>query len=136
MDETLTTSTVSATKTTTSKSRGHSGLGLGEDKNVDLLRDYLRAFYLTTKIMTLVSEIPNPRSSRDYIYAIVQLVLALMLFATIMGHVGYIVTNLGNARKEFQCKYINSYRDLNRHTSRYMCLLGSLFMHRKIRLSA
>jgi hypothetical protein len=70
----------------------------------DLLRDYLRAFYLTTKIMTLVSEIPNPRSSGDYVYAIVQLVLALMLFATIMGHVGYIVTNLGNARKEFQCK--------------------------------
>jgi hypothetical protein len=93
----------SANKATTSRSKVFTSQTHGEDRGMDLLRDYLRAFYLTTKIMTLVSEIPNPRSSRDYIYAIVQLVLALMLFATIMGHVGYIVTNLGNASKVFQC---------------------------------
>ena len=53
--------------------------------------------------MTLVSELPSPRTSRDYMFAILQLVFALLLFATIMGHVGYIVSNLGNARKDFQC---------------------------------
>lgn len=71
----------------------------------ELIRDYLKAFYLSTKIMTLVSEVPNPKTSQDYLFAIFQLILALLLFANIMGHVGYIVSNLGNARKEFQCKY-------------------------------
>ena len=69
----------------------------------DLLKEYLKAFYLSTRIMTLVSEMPNPRTSSDYLFAIVQLIAALLLFATIMGHVGYIVSNLGNARKDFQC---------------------------------
>ena len=75
------------------------------DNSNDILRDYLKAFYLSTKIMTLVSDFPNPRTSVDYLFAIFQLISALLLFATIMGHVGYIVSNLGNARKEFQCKF-------------------------------
>ena len=76
---------------------------LAETDN-ELLIDYLKAFYLSTKIMTLVSDMPNPTTSQDYLFAIFELIVALLLFATIMGHVGYIVTSLGNARKEFQCK--------------------------------
>ena len=70
----------------------------------ELLKDYLKAFYLSAKLMTLIVEIPNPRTNRDYLFSIFQLVISLMLFSTIIGHVGYIVSNLGNARKEFQCK--------------------------------
>lgn len=86
-------------------SSGSSGGGSSRSSKyqVDLLREYLKAFYMSTKVMTLVSELPSPRNSRDYMFAIVQLVFALLLFATIMGHVGYIVSNLGNARKDFQC---------------------------------
>lgn len=80
------------------------------NNNADLLKEYLKAFYLSTKIMTLVSEMPNPRTSRDFLFAIIQLICALLLFATIMGHVGYIVSNLGNARKEFQCIYLGFYK--------------------------
>ena len=82
----------------------------------ELLRDYLKAFYFSTKIMTLVTEMPNPKTSTDYIFAIVQLVAALLLFATIMGHVSYIVSNLGNARKEFQSKLdaVKTYMSLRR----------------------
>jgi hypothetical protein len=69
---------------------------------------YLKAFYMSTKIMTLVSEIPNPKRIEDYMFAICQLIIALLLFATIMGHVSYIVSNLGNSRKEFQCKLLFS----------------------------
>jgi cyclic nucleotide gated channel alpha 3 len=66
--------------------------------------------------MTLVTEMPNPKTSTDYIFAIVQLVAALLLFATIMGHVSYIVSNLGNARKEFQSKLdaVKTYMSLRR----------------------
>jgi uncharacterized membrane protein YgcG len=87
---------------------GSSGSGGGGtvrqySSNVNTLK-YLKAFYMSTKIMTLVSEIPNPKRIEDYMFAICQLIIALLLFATIMGHVSYIVSNLGNSRKEFQCK--------------------------------
>ena len=69
-------------------------------------KKYLKAFYFSTKIMTLVGDFPNPKTNADYLFAIFQLILALFLFATIMGHVSYIVSNLGNARKDFQCKLL------------------------------
>ena len=72
----------------------------------ELIKDYLKAFYLSTKLMTLIIEIPNPKTNMDYLFSIFQLIIALLLFSSIIGHVGYIVSNLGNARKEFQCKYL------------------------------
>jgi hypothetical protein len=97
------------TKTTSTKSSLNNKMNkllYKDSQHVDLLREYLKAVYLSTKIITLVSEIPNPKTSKDYMFAIVQLVLALIIFAAIIGHVGYIVINLGNARREFQCKFI------------------------------
>lgn len=70
----------------------------------DPLKNYLQAFYFTSKIMTMVGDFPNPQTNADYIFTIFQLIFALLLFATIMGQVTYIVSNLGNARKDFQCK--------------------------------
>ena len=75
-----------------------------DDESDDLLRDYLRAFYLSAKLLTLVIEIPNPKTNRDYLFSIFQLVLSLLLFSAIIGTVGYIISNLNNAAKEFQCK--------------------------------
>ena len=88
-----------------------------DDESDDLLRDYLRAFYLSAKLLTLVIEIPNPKTNRDYLFSIFQLVLSLLLFSAIIGTVGYIISNLNNAAKEFQCKlenfYLNIYMGLN-----------------------
>ena len=67
---------------------------------------YLIEFYSSIKLMTLVTAVPNPTTNQDYIYSISQLIVAIILFAYIMGHVGHIVNNLSNARKEFQCIYI------------------------------
>ena len=76
----------------------------GSFDEAELFNEYLKAFYISTKLLTMIHEIPNPKTSLDYLFAIFQLTFALLLFATIMGQVGYIVSNLGNARKEFQCK--------------------------------
>jgi hypothetical protein len=75
-----------------------------DEESDDLLKDYLRAFYLSAKLLTLVIEIPNPKTNRDYLFSIFQLVLSLLLFSAIIGTVGYIISNLNNAAKEFQCK--------------------------------
>ena len=76
------------------------------DDESELLKDYLRAFYLSAKLLTLVIEIPNPKTNRDYLFSIFQLVLSLLLFSAIIGTVGYIISNLNNAAKEFQCKLL------------------------------
>jgi cyclic nucleotide gated channel alpha 3 len=73
------------------------------------LKKYLKAFYVSTKIMTLVGGFPNPQTNIDYLFAIFQLIISLLLFAMVMGHVGYIVSNLGNARKDFQCKLFSEF---------------------------
>ena len=70
----------------------------------DPFNKYLQVFYYTTKMMTMVGDLPQPVTNTDYVYGIGQLVLALLLFAVIMGHATYIVSSLGNARKDFQCK--------------------------------
>jgi hypothetical protein len=44
----------------------------------------------------------KPISREDYIFLSIELIFALLLFATIMGHVASIVSNLSNARKDFQ----------------------------------
>ena len=65
---------------------------------------YLKTFYWSTMIMTLIGGLPRPHTKAEYLFISIEMVFALLLFATIMGQVAYIVANLGNARKEFQCK--------------------------------
>lgn len=44
----------------------------------------------------------NARTKTDYLYHIAQLMFGLLLFATVLGHIANIVTNVSAARKEFQ----------------------------------
>lgn len=69
------------------------------------VNDYLKEFYSSIKLMKLVTAIPNPTTNQDYVYSIFQSIVAIILFAYIMGNVGQIVNNLSNSRKEFQCKF-------------------------------
>ena len=100
------------------------GVGAG-GSGEESLNNYLKAFYMSTKILTMVSEMPTPVSSRDYMFAIFQLVLALLLFSTIIGHVGYIVSNLGNARKKFQCKWPQNHRTFS---LRFYLIVNKMFV--------
>lgn len=62
----------------------------------------------------------KPTSKEDYIFLSVELIFALLLFATIMGHVASIVSNLSNARKDFQGKRHSS--AIKRYTAWKFCL--------------
>ena len=71
----------------------------------DITKNYLKAFYWSIMIMTLIGDLPKPTTNAEYIFICIEYIFALLLFAAIMGHVSYIVANLGNARKDFQCNY-------------------------------
>ncbi|CAF3238792.1 unnamed protein product [Rotaria socialis] len=79
--------------------------------------DYFRALYWSITTLTLTqNHETKPASKEDYIFLSVELIFALLLFATIMGHVASIVSNLSNARKDFQAKLdaVKTYMSLRR----------------------
>jgi cyclic nucleotide gated channel alpha 3 len=70
----------------------------------DVVMDYLRSFYWSTLTLSMLGDLPRPRVKGEFCYVIYQLLLGLFLFATVLGHVANIVTNVSAARKEFQGK--------------------------------
>ena len=70
----------------------------------DVVLLYLRSFYWCSLILTTIGDLPRPISKRDYILQLVQIMFGLLLFATVLGHIANIVTNVSAARKEFQGK--------------------------------
>ena len=42
--------------------------------NTHAVNQYLKEFYSSIKLMTLVTAIPNPTTNQDYIYSIFQLI--------------------------------------------------------------
>ena len=63
-----------------------------------------RRYWSITALTLTQNQETKPTSKEDYIFLSIELVFALLLFATIMGHVASIVSNLSNARKDFQGK--------------------------------
>lgn len=56
--------------------------------------------------LTTVGDLPRPRAKGEFVYVIVELFFGLFLFASVLGHVANIVTNVSAARKEFQGKFV------------------------------
>ncbi|CAF1329867.1 unnamed protein product, partial [Didymodactylos carnosus] len=83
----------------------------------DIGLDYFKALYWSTSTLTLTDNYETkPTSKEDFVFMSIELVFALLLFATIMGHVASIVANLSNARKDFQAKLdaVKTYMSLRR----------------------
>ena len=54
--------------------------------------------------MTTIGDLPQPGTKVEYLYVIFELVLGLITFATVLGYIANIVTNVSAARKDFQGK--------------------------------
>ncbi|KAK0041180.1 cyclic nucleotide-gated cation channel beta-1 [Biomphalaria pfeifferi] len=81
-------------------------------KDKDTLLQYLHALYWSVRTLTTIGDPPTPKSLLEYLFVIFELLFALLLFATVLGHIANIVTNVSAARKEFQgefqCYYTHS----------------------------
>jgi hypothetical protein len=68
----------------------------------DIVMTYLMSYYWTILAMSTIGDLPQPKTKSEYFFVIFELLIGLITFATVLGYVANIVTNVSAARKEFQ----------------------------------
>ena len=53
----------------------------------DMMRHYMHSLYWSTLFLTNIGDIPRPLSRGEYVFVIAELIIGLLLFATVLGHV-------------------------------------------------
>ncbi|KAE9553379.1 hypothetical protein FO519_003389 [Halicephalobus sp. NKZ332] len=106
-------------------------IGLGNDnwvygsKNIQslptgiqdtLARRYIYSFYWSTLILTTIGEVPAPQQNIEFMFVTLDLMCGVLIFATIVGNVGSMISNMSAARTDFQAKMdgIKQYMELRK----------------------
>nr|API61684.1 tax-4 [Mesorhabditis sp. NJ] len=81
-----------------------------------LARRYIYSFYWSTLILTTIGEVPGPVKDIEFFFVTMDLMCGVLIFATIVGNVGSMISNMSAARTEFQNKMdgIKQYMELRR----------------------
>ncbi len=67
-----------------------------------LSRQYLFSFYWSTLTLTTIGELPGPQTNWEFTFVILDFLVGVLIFATIVGMVGGIITNMNIRRMNFQ----------------------------------
>ena len=70
--------------------------------NASLTRMYVYSFYWSTLTLTTIGETPRPEQDIEYIFVVCDFLVGVLIFATIVGNVGSMITNMNQARTDFQ----------------------------------
>ncbi|XP_037344716.2 cyclic nucleotide-gated cation channel alpha-4 [Pungitius pungitius] len=57
-------------------------------------RQYIYCFWFSAQIFTTVGDTPLPKREEEYLFMIADLLIAVLVFASIVGNVGNVITNL------------------------------------------
>ncbi|CAM1319621.1 CNGA2 (predicted) [Pycnogonum litorale] len=76
-------------------------------RNGTLGRQYIYSFYWSTLTLTTIGETPQPERDSEYLFTVIDFLVGVLIFATIVGNVGSMITNMNAARAEFQNKMDN-----------------------------
>uniref|UniRef100_G1NHI2 Cyclic nucleotide-binding domain-containing protein n=1 Tax=Meleagris gallopavo TaxID=9103 RepID=G1NHI2_MELGA len=69
-----------------------------------LTRKYVYSLYWSTLTLTTIGETPPPVQDSEYFFVVVDFLVGVLIFATIVGNVGSMISNMNAARAEFQAK--------------------------------
>ena len=72
--------------------------------NATLLRMYIYSFYWSTLTLTTIGETPRPERDVEYVFVVADFLIGVLIFATIVGNVGSMITNMNAERSTFQQK--------------------------------
>lgn len=67
-----------------------------------LSRMYIYSFYWSTLTLTTIGETPRPEGDIEYVFVVIDFLIGVLIFATIVGNVGSMITNMNASRSEFQ----------------------------------
>ncbi|CAD6185819.1 unnamed protein product [Caenorhabditis auriculariae] len=89
---------------------------LPDDVPDTLVRRYIYSFYWSTLILTTIGEVPSPVQNIEFVFVTLDLMCGVLIFATIVGNVGSMISNMSAARTEFQNKMdgIKQYMELRK----------------------
>lgn len=68
------------------------------------VQQYIYCFYWSTLTLTAIGEVPVPTRDEEYIFVIFDFLIGVLIFATIVGNVGSMITNMNASRAEFQSR--------------------------------
>ncbi len=57
-------------------------------------RQYFYCFWFSAQIFTTVGDTPLPKREEEYLFMIADLLIAVLVFASIVGNVGNVITSL------------------------------------------
>ncbi|XP_074129763.1 cyclic nucleotide-gated channel alpha-1 [Sminthopsis crassicaudata] len=69
-----------------------------------LARKYVYSLYWSTLTLTTIGETPPPVLDSEYVFVVVDFLIGVLIFATIVGNIGSMISNMNAARAEFQGK--------------------------------
>ncbi|XP_054584083.1 cyclic nucleotide-gated cation channel alpha-3 [Eptesicus fuscus] len=83
-----------------------------------LSRKYIYSLYWSTLTLTTIGETPPPVKDEEYLFVVVDFLVGVLIFATIVGNVGSMISNMNASRTEFQAKMdaIKQYMQLRKVT--------------------
>ncbi|XP_076272344.1 cyclic nucleotide-gated ion channel subunit A isoform X3 [Rhynchophorus ferrugineus] len=71
-------------------------------KNSTLARQYIYSFYWSTLTLTTIGETPVPENDAEYLFVVADFLAGVLIFATIVGNIGSMISNMNVARVDFQ----------------------------------
>lgn len=69
-----------------------------------LARKYIYSLYWSTLTLTTIGETPPPVKDGEYLFVVIDFLVGVLIFATIVGNVGSMISNMNASRAEFQAK--------------------------------
>ena len=91
-------------------------IGLGSDQWVfphavnisvswdDLVHQYIYCFYWSTLTLTTIGGHPLPEITIEFVFITIDYLVGILMFATLVGNVGGIISNMQKVRTKFQAK--------------------------------
>uniref|UniRef100_A0ACB8FII5 Uncharacterized protein n=1 Tax=Sphaerodactylus townsendi TaxID=933632 RepID=A0ACB8FII5_9SAUR len=69
-----------------------------------LSRKYIYSLYWSTLTLTTIGETPPPVKDEEFLFVVIDFLVGVLIFATIVGNVGSMISNMNASRAEFQAK--------------------------------
>ncbi|XP_054163636.1 cyclic nucleotide-gated cation channel subunit A-like [Oppia nitens] len=68
------------------------------------VQQYVYCFYWSTLTLTTIGEVPPPETDAEYAFVVLNFLIGVLIFATIVGNVGSMISNMNAARADFQAR--------------------------------